>query len=126
PTRTKAGTDSTDADVDLVGRLAPGATPANAQDDITSYLRRAEASPLEQDMHGVARPLDRTMLGDIRPALLVFSAAVGLLLLITCINVANLLLVRGLARAREVAVRSALGATRAQVVRQLLTENILI
>lgn len=126
PSRTKEGTDSTDADVDLVGRLAPGRTAANAQDEIRAFYNRAEASPMERAMHGVARPLDRTILGDVRPALFVFVAAVGLLLLITCINVANLLLVRGLARSREVAVRSALGATRAQVVAQLLAENVLI
>ena len=74
-------------------------------------------------MHGVATPWPRLVIGDVRPALFAFAAAAGLLLLITCINVANLLVVRGVARVREVAVRSALGATRTQISLQLLTEN---
>ena len=109
----------------VIGRLVPRATPANAADELTAFFRRAEdAWPREQ--HGVASVWPRLVLGDVRPALIAFAAATGLILLITCINVANLLLVRGLARVREVAVRSALGASRGRIVAQLLAESSLL
>ena len=110
----------------LIGRLAPGATGTSAMDELTTFFRRAEASPWQRGLRGAGQPLPRLILGDTRPALIVFAAAAGLLLLITCINVANLLLVRGLGRVREIAVRSALGAGRLQVIGQLLTENALL
>src|SRR5438477_1946200 len=126
PARTRSGTDSTVADVEVIGRLRPGAIAAHARDELTAFLRRAEASPWQRDWHGVAQTLPRLVLGETHPALIAFAAAAGLLLLITCINVANLLLERGLARVREIAVRSALGAGQRQVVRQLLAENALL
>ena len=126
PARTRSGTDSTVADVEVIGRLRPGAIAAHARDELTAFLRRAEASPWQRDWHGVAQTLPRLVLGETHPALIAFAAAAGLLLLITCINVANLLLVRGLARVREIAVRSALGAGQLQVVSQLLAENALL
>ena len=110
----------------VIGRLAPGATPANARDEMTAFFGRAGAAPWQRDLHGVVHTLPRLVLGDVRPALIVFTAAAGLLLLITCVNVANLLLVRGLARVREIAVRSALGADRARLIVQLLAESLLL
>jgi predicted permease len=107
----------------VIGRLAPRATLTDARAEMTTFFARAEASPWERDLRGVVHSLPRLVLGDVRPALLVFAVAAGLLLLITCINVASLLLVRGVGRFREIAVRSALGAGRGQVIVQLLIEN---
>jgi len=113
-------------DLYVIGRLAAGRAAADAQDELTAFFRRPAGSRWGRDLRGVVHTLPRLILGDTRPALIVFAAAAGLLLLITCSNVANLLLVRGLARVRELAVRSALGAGRGQVIVQLLTENALL
>lgn len=113
-------------DVDVIGRLAPFATIADARGELTAFFGRADAPAWQRDVRGVAYTLPRLVLGDTRPALMAFGAACVLLLLITCINVANLLLVRGLGRTREVAVRSALGGSRAQIARLLIAENALL
>lgn len=126
PAKTQPGTDSAFAHVDLIGRLRASATAVTVRNELTAYYRRAEASLSTRKLRGSVHVLPRLILGEARPAVIVFAVAVALLLVITCINVANLLLVRGLARTREVAVRSALGAGRGHVIGQLLTESAIL
>jgi putative ABC transport system permease protein len=114
------------AELHVIGRLRPGASPADASADLSSYFARPEADQWQRDMRGVAHTLPNAILGDVGPAVVVVAVATGLLLLITCINVANLLLVRGLARVREMAVRSALGAGRGRIIGQLMTESAIL
>ncbi|MFN8573045.1 MAG: ABC transporter permease [Gemmatimonadaceae bacterium] len=104
----------------LLGRLAPGATGASAARELGAYLEREVTS---RKLRAVSHPFAEVVLGDTRTAVLIFAAAAVLLLLITCLDVANLLVVRGLSRVREIAVRNALGGSRAQIVTQLMVEN---
>jgi predicted permease len=115
---------SSDVSVFAVGRLAVGATVAAARDE---YLGVEQRLSQRFHYHGAhAATFTDTLLGNARPVLAVLTAAVGLLLLIACINVGNLLLLRASTRAREIAIRRALGADFVDIVRQLLIEAIAI
>jgi putative ABC transport system permease protein len=113
-------------DMDVVGRLSPGVALSQAAVEMETITARL-AAQYPQSNHGFGAHLESlrdAFSGDTRLAVLVLFGAVVFVLLIACVNVANLFLVRGAARAREIALRLAFGASRGRVIRQMLTESL--
>ena len=112
----------------VIGRLAPGVSIAQAQAEMDAISRRLEQQyPADDKGWGaVVKPLREDIVGDVRTPLLVLLGAVALVLVIACANAANLVLARTLARRKEIAVRSALGATRGRVIRQMISETVVL
>ena len=115
----------------IVGRLREGRTLEQARDELRALIPSFRPlfpwrMPEDYGRNATALPLREQIVGDIRPTLLVLLAAVATVLLTLIVNVANLLLTRGFSRTRELAIRTAIGATRARLVRQLLIESLTV
>jgi predicted permease len=119
---------SVDVSTHAIGRLKPGETVLRARADMDHVARDLAAAFPDADRNiGITvLPLKQDIVGNVQPFLLVLVAAVGFLLLIACGNVANLLLARSIGRSQEFAIRAALGASQTRVIRQLLTESLLV
>jgi predicted permease len=125
PGPTKRGEPS---ELAVIGSLKPGIAPEQAQAELDVFAQQMDRLfPRAKGWFASrVRPLKRQIAGDTRRPLLLLLAAVGVVLLIACSNIANLLLTRGIVRTREFSLRSALGATGSRMIRQLVTESLLL
>jgi predicted permease len=112
----------------VIGRLKPGVSVAQAQAETGALGKRLqdENRGKRNDYEPYLVPLSTHISGAVRPAVILLACAVGVVMLIVCANLSNLLLARGATRKKEIAIRSALGATRARLIRQMLTESIVL